>query len=142
MPRGVHVDVPVQVAFDYFVDPHQRPRWQSSLARVEDVDGEPRVGQTWVDVTKPGLKPRMRTTELDRPHRWTEVGTWHGVSATLTLVFAPAGPQACLVEATMRLRGRGLLALPVAALNRLAPLAVRADLTKAAKILAGHPSAG
>ena len=49
--------VPCEVAFDYLADPARRPEWQSSLARVEDVDGEPRVGQTWVDVTRPGLRP-------------------------------------------------------------------------------------
>ena len=70
-----------EVAFDYLADPRHRPEWQSSLARVEDVDGEPRVGQTWVDVTTPGLRPAMETTELDRPHRWTERGTWRGFSA-------------------------------------------------------------
>ena len=47
---------------------------------VSEVDGEPRVGQTWVDETKPGLKPRMRTTELDRPSRWSESGTWRFVA--------------------------------------------------------------
>lgn len=138
MSRPVRFDVPVEVAFDFLVDPHQRPRWQSSLARVEQVDGEPRVGQTWVDVTVPRLKPRMRTTELDRPHRWTEVGTWHRVSATLTLTFFPAGPAACDVTATMHLEAGGALRLPVSVLDRLAPLPVRADLAAAAKILGGR----
>ena len=75
-------------AFDYLVDPRRRPEWQSSLRRVSEVDGEPRVGQTWVDETKPGLKPRMRTTELDRPARWSESGTWRFVRADLTLDLA------------------------------------------------------
>ena len=92
--------MPREVAFDYLADPHHRPEWQSSLARVEDVDGEPRVGQTWVDVTKPGMRPAMETTELDRPHRWTEVGTWRGFSATLTLTFT-ATATGCDVEPTM-----------------------------------------
>ena len=48
----VRFDVPADVAFDYLVDPHRRPEWQSSLRRVEDVGtGAPRVGQRWVDVT-------------------------------------------------------------------------------------------
>ena len=92
--------VPSQVAFDYLVDPTRRPEWQSSLARVADVDGEPRVGQTWTDVTKPGLRPRMQTTELDRPRRWTERGVWHGVTATVTLDFADT-PTGCEVSATI-----------------------------------------
>ena len=53
--------VPREVAFDYLVEPRNRVQWQSSLARVEDVDGAPRVGQTWVDVTRPGLRPRLET---------------------------------------------------------------------------------
>src|SRR4029079_17798195 len=72
-----------ETAFDYLVDPRRRPEWQSSLRRVSEVDGEPRVGQTWVDETKPGLKPRMRTTELVRPARWAEEGTWRFVRAEL-----------------------------------------------------------
>ncbi len=123
--------MPPEVAFDYLADPHHRADWQSSLARVEDVDGEPRVGQTWVDVTKPGLRPDMRTTELDRPHRWTETGTWRGISATLTLVFT-ATPTGCDVEPTMVLRGRGVLGPVARVLGLAAPYAVRGDLRHAA----------
>ena len=60
-----------ETVFDYLVDPRRRPEWQSSLRRVSEVDGEPRVGQTWVDETKARIKPRMRTTELVRPVRWS-----------------------------------------------------------------------
>lgn len=131
----VHLPVPPEVAFDYLADPHNRPAWQSSLARVADVTPGPAVGQTWIDVTVPGLRPRMETTVLDRPHRWTEVGTWRRVSAELTLDFAPA-PGGCIVEPTMRLRG------PLAfLLNPIAPYAVRSDLERAAKLLA-PPHAG
>lgn len=118
--------VPCEVAFDHLVDPRNRPLWQSSLARVEDVDGEPRVGQTWTDVTKPGLRPRMETTELDRPHRWTEVGTWRFVRATLTLEFA-ATSTGCDVTATID------VPLP---LRLPARLAARSDLRRAAATLA------
>jgi len=113
------------VAFDYLVDPHNRASWQSSLARVEDIDGEPRVGQTWTDVTKPGLRPRMETTELDRPHRWAERGTWRRISATLTLTFVPT-PTGCDVTADFAINP--LLRLP-------ALLAVRGDLRHAAATL-------
>ena len=89
--RGVRFAVPPEVAFDYLVDPRNRAAWQSSLRRVEGVTGQPRVGQRWVDVTVPGLRPRMETTVLERPHRWTEVGRWHGIDAELTLVLASDG---------------------------------------------------
>ncbi len=111
-----------ELAFDYLADPKRRPQWQSSLARVEDVDGEPRVGQTWTDVTKPGLRPRMETTELDRPRRWTEVGRWRGITATLTLQFTET-PTGCEVAATFD------IARP---LRMPAIWAVRSDLRRAA----------
>ncbi len=123
----VTVSFPVscEVAFDYLADPHHRADWQSSLARVEDVDGEPRVGQTWTDVTKPGLRPRMETTELDRPRRWTERGTWRRITATLTLEFRPT-PTGCDVVADFAINP--LLRLP-------ALWAVRGDLRHAASRL-------
>jgi hypothetical protein len=114
--------VPREVAFDYLADPRRRPEWQSSLARVADVDGEPRVGQTWVDVTRPGLRPRMETTELDRPRRWSERGTWHGITATLTLEFTETA-TGCDVAASFD------IARP---LRRPALWAVRSDLRRAA----------
>ena len=120
-----------ELAFGHLADPHNRASWQSSLARVEDVDGEVRVGQTWTDVTKPGLRPAMRTTELDRPHRWTEVGTWRGISATLTLTFEPTR-TGCEVSASMSLAGRGLWSPVARVLGVIAPYGVRSDLRHAA----------
>lgn len=132
--RRVSMPVPPEVAFDYLVDPRRRPEWQSSLARVEGVSGEPRVGQTWVDVTRPGLRAAMETTELDRPTRWTERGTWRGVGATLTLSFAPA-PGGCTVAVDFAITGPG----PLGPLMRLVTIAsrpaVRADLRRAARAL-------
>jgi uncharacterized protein YndB with AHSA1/START domain len=111
-----------EVAFDYLADPANRAQWQSSLSRVEDVDGDVRVGQTWTDVTKPGLRPRMETTELDRPHRWSERGRWRGITATLTLTFAETA-TGCDVTATVE------APLPI---RLVAPYAVRSDLRRAA----------
>jgi hypothetical protein len=132
----VRFDVPADVAFDYLVDPHRRPEWQSSLRRVEDVDpGAPRVGQRWVDVTVPGLRPRMRTTVLDRPRTWTEVGSWRGIDAVLTLDFVPDG-DGCRVTPTFRVTGRGA-ARPLAwVVDRVAVLGVLPDLRRAARLLA------
>lgn len=123
-----------EVAFDYLVDPRNRAAWQSSLARVEDVDGEPRVGQTWTDVTRPGLRPAMETTELDRPRRWAEQGRWRGFAARLTLTLVPAG-TGCEVRFDFEVTSRGLLRLVGAALTAVAVPAVRADLRRAADIL-------
>ena len=133
----VHFDVPRERAFDYLADPRNRPAWQSSLSRVEGVTGEPRVGQRWIDVTKPRLRPRMETTALERPVRWTETGTWHAFHAVLTLEFTETpGPRGgCDVRATMRLDAHGPVRPLAALLDRLAPSAVAADLRRAAKIL-------
>lgn len=132
--RAVAFDVPVDVAFDYLVDPRNRPQWQSSLRRVEDVEGDPRVGQTWVDVTGPGLRPAMRTTALEHATTWTEQGVWRRIEATLTLRFTPSG-AGCLVTAEAAVSGRGL-ARPLGPLiTRAAALAVPGDLRQAARIL-------
>ena len=127
--------VPTEVAFDYLVDPANRPEWQSSLASVADVRGEIGLGQTWTDVTKPGLRPSMRTTAYDRPRSWSEAGTWKAVTATLDLTFTPSG-TGCDVGFRFRitgtnalLRGGGLLA------SAASVLPVRADLRTAARIL-------
>jgi Polyketide cyclase / dehydrase and lipid transport len=122
---AVAFPVSCEVAFDYLADPTHRAEWQSSLARVEDVEGEPRVGQTWTDVTRPGLRPRMETTELDRPHRWSERGTWRGITATLTLEFAETA-TGCDVTATFDI---------ARLLRRPALWAVRGDLRHAASNL-------
>lgn len=132
---SVHFQAAPEVVFDYLVDPANRAEWQSSLRRVEEVAGSVGVGQTWVDVTTPGLRPRMETTELARPRHWTEIGIWRSVSATLTLTLTPAG-AGCDVEPTMRLEGRGLARLVAPVLNLVSPGAVRSDLRRAARILA------
>jgi hypothetical protein len=128
---SIEFDVPAEVAFDFLADPANRPLWQSSLRRVEDVTpAAPAVGQSWVDVTSPGLRPRMETTVLDRPHTWTERGSWRGVTAELTLTFEPV-TAGCVVTAEARVDG--FLVGPV--LTRLAPYAVAGDLRRAAGIL-------
>jgi len=121
-----------EVAFDYLVDPRNRPDWQSSLRRVSSVDGEPRPGQTWVDETRLGMRPRMRTTAFDRPSHWSETGTWRFVRADLTLDFADA-PGGCAVAYQFRIHALGTLG---ALASRMSAPAVRADLRRAASRLA------
>ena len=131
--------VPAEVAFDYLIDPRHRPEWQSSLRRVELVDDRVAVGQRWVDVTVPGMRPRMETTVLERPHTWTEAGRWGGVEAVLTLRFTPAG-EGCVVEPDFSLTGRGVARLVLPALRLLAAPAVRSDLRRAARLLSRRRS--
>ncbi|GGO79365.1 SRPBCC family protein [Nocardioides deserti] len=141
MSRSVHFPVPPEVVCDYLADPANRAEWQSSLARVEDVVGEVGVGQTWTDVTVPGLRPRMRTTALVRPQRWAETGTWGAFEADLALELAPAPGGGCVVTVRMELRGRGPAGLLARALGVVSPAAVRSDLRRAARILGErHPT--
>ncbi|WP_211349019.1 SRPBCC family protein [Nocardioides litoris] len=136
MVAPIRFQVSCEEAYDYLVDPANRPEWQSSLRGVADVRGpDGVVGQTWTDVTLPGLRPRMELTDADRPHRWSERGTWRGFDATLTLTFTAVG-SFCDVGVVMHVAGTGLARPVAAALNRVAPSAVRSDLVRAAKILA------
>lgn len=122
--------VPREVAFDYLSDPRTRPQWQSSLAGVEQVAGAG-DGQTWRDVTRVGVRPRMRTTTHRRPHEWAETGSWRGVRADLTLRFDATVPG-CLVRYRFRIHLLG----PVGFLASLVSLPfVRADLRRAARLL-------
>jgi len=139
MERQLHgtvsFEVPAEVAFDYLADPRNRPEWQSSLRRVEDVDGEPRAGQTWTDVTKPGLRPAMRTDVHERPRLWSESGTWRWVRADLTLRFDAVGDRACDVRFAFRVHVLGPVGLAV---SLVSVPAVRSDLKRAARILSSR----
>jgi uncharacterized protein YndB with AHSA1/START domain len=135
---SVEYAVPVQVAFEYLADPRNRPEWQGSLRSVELIDeGPPRVGQRWLDRTRPGLVPTMEITELVPDRAWSETGRWRGlVLADLTLQFSPRVPEGCRVDVAFGVRGRG----PLRPLGWLASgaglLAVRSDLARAGRILA------
>lgn len=136
-PQGtVTVDFAAPPADVYacFVDPALRPTWQSSLRRVEDVRGDGGVGTTWVDVTSFGVRPRMTTTVAEPGVAWAETGTWRGLDADLRLDFHPlaAGTR---VVATFGLRVPRVLAPVGFVLRRLAPLGVRSDLERAARIV-------
>jgi hypothetical protein len=141
MPRTVSFDVAPDVAFDYLVDPANRPEWQSSLRSVELLsEGPPRVGSTWIDRTKPGLNPRMETTVQDRPVRWSEVGRWHGLEAELTLTFSPRASDTTGggtdVVASMTFQGSPVWRPVAFLLERISPAPVASDLRRAARILA------
>ena len=133
--RSVAFDVPVEAAFDYLVDPRNRPQWQSSLRRVELLDApDPHAGQRWTDITAVGARPAMETVRLDRPAVWAERGRWRGIDATLTLLFTSRG-SSCLVSAHVEVTGRGIAKPLGPVLTRAASLAVPRDLLRAARIL-------
>lgn len=144
MPGGaVDFAVPVEAAYDFLVDPLQRPRWQSSLRGVELLDALPEGGHVpagirWIDVTWPGVRPRMVLTEADRPRRWVEHGEWGPFEAELTLVFVPT-PGGCRVEANFEVRADGVWTPLGAVVSKLGRRPVLGDLRRAARIL-GAPA--
>ncbi|MCR5976538.1 SRPBCC family protein [Gordonia jinghuaiqii] len=136
---------PIEVTFDYLADPTNRPQWQSSLRRIDDLRGVGEragdVGTSWTDVTVvPGVTPRMEVTEC-RPHRvWQEIGRWRSVDAVLTLTFEERsdGGTDVHAEAVLTVPAAGGLVLNAA--RWPAARAVRADITRAAAILAEQRS--
>lgn len=128
--------VPLAVAYPYLADPRNRPEWQSSLKSVEMLDeGDPRIGMRWRDHTAAGIVADMEITGMQPGAVWSEVGRWRAVSAILTLGFEQTS-NGCDVHVRFRVRGPGLLA-PVGWLATGAGLlAVRADVRRAARLLA------
>jgi hypothetical protein len=136
----VAFDVPVEVAFDYLVEPRNRPEWQSSLSRVDLAGDEvAHEGMAWVDVTRLGVRADMRLVEMNRPALWSEWGEWRDrVRARLTLAFVPT-TDGCLVVPDLVLGVDGWFGRPLtAALVRLARPAIRADLRRASRILSAR----
>lgn len=130
----VELPAPVDAAYAYLSDPANRPAWQSSLRRVEDVCGGGEAGSTWTDVTVLGLRPRMRVTVADPGRAWAETGRWRGVDADLRLDFIPTGTGSRVV-ATFDVRTPPALHPLGPLLRRLAVPAVRGDLRRAGRAL-------
>ncbi|PVG84856.1 polyketide cyclase [Nocardioides gansuensis] len=127
---------PPEVVFTYLADPRNRPEWQASLTSVTLTDrSEPHVGMTWRESTLVGVRPRLEITHLEPCRLWAERGRWHGVTATLALRFT-AIPGGTRVRADGEVTARGPWGAAAAAAGRLASRAVKADLERAARVLA------
>ena len=129
-PVVVDLPVPADRAFGYLADPRNRPAWQSSLRAIADAEPD---GSTWTDVTVvPGLRPRLRTTASEPPHRWAEEGRWGPVRADLELAFTESPDQGgCRVAARFTVHALGLGPL----LTRIARAAIADDLRRAGRLL-------
>lgn len=140
----VSFDAPIDVTFDYLADPTNRPEWQSSLRRIDDLrpigDRAGDVGTSWTDVTVvPGVSPRMEVTAYEPRRRWQEIGRWRSVDAVLTLTFAEREARTDVhAEAVLTVPAIGGLMLT--ATRWPAAQAVRADLERAARLLADRGS--
>jgi uncharacterized protein YndB with AHSA1/START domain len=132
---------PPSTVFRFLANPHNRPLWQASLRAVAEVDeGEPRVGMSWCDVTRVGIRPSMRITRLTPYRLLEEAGSWRGVDGLLTLRFVRTQGGGTRLTADGRLSGHGAFALAAAFTGRLAPETIRKDLLRASDVLSAHPS--
>ncbi|GAA3713886.1 SRPBCC family protein [Gordonia hankookensis] len=134
---------PPTTTFDYLVDPENRPHWQSSLRRIEDLapvgDRAGGTGTSWRDITLvPWVRPRLEVIECVAPLRWREIGRWWFVDASLSLAVS------ALPDGRTEVRARAYLTVPLIlsastlVLTMLAPFALRADLDSAASIVGGY----
>lgn len=142
----VEFAAPVRTVFDYLGDPRNRPEWQSSLLSVNMTEStDPYVGMRWKETTVVGVRPQMEITALEPGELWGENGTWHGISADLTLRFTEiddvtggsSAEPGCRVRAEGVIHGSGLWRVPTVVAGRLGSGAIRADLRRAARLLAG-----
>ena len=126
---------PPRTAYTYLADPRNRPEWQSSLLSVTLRErSEPYAGMRWRETTVVGVRPRMEIVEMAPYRLWTERGTWHGVTAVLTLRFTAVG-EGCRVRATGEVTGSGAWSLAALSSGWLASSAIGADLRRASRIL-------
>ncbi len=137
---SVVFDSPAETVFDYLVDPEMRPEWQASLRRIDDFMPAGRrpggTGTTWTDVTVvPCLAPRMEVTDDEPYERWTEIGGWWFVDASLTLQVTARDDGRTRVDVAAFLTVPIALAPGISILRRLTPRALRDDLERAARIL-------
>jgi uncharacterized protein YndB with AHSA1/START domain len=125
--------------FRFLAEPRNRPRWQSSLRTVVEIDpGDPHPGMHWRDVTKAGIRPHMQLTELVPYRVITEIGTWRGVDGVLTLRFLKTA-QGTRLTAEGRLIGHGVFKVAAAVSGRFAPETIRKDLLRASEVLIWEP---
>lgn len=139
MTGTVSVDFPQppHAVFAFLADPRTRPRWQSSLRRVEFLsEARSGVGTRWIDVTTAGVRPVMEVTVSEPDRVWAERGTWRGIEAVVTMRFTPTSPGT-RVEVDVDLGGAAWLRPVHWVLAGLAPLALRSDLRRAARVLPG-----
>ncbi|WP_205304977.1 SRPBCC family protein [Nocardioides sp. 616] len=131
----VDVEAPVGRVFDYLSEPANRPAWQASLRRVDQLtDGPARIGTRWYDVTWPGMRPLMEITDWEQNVRWVELGRWRGLEVTLDLVFVPLDEHRTRVRATTDVQAAGWSRPLGWVLDRTGPLAARDDLRRAGRL--------
>lgn len=133
------VDAPVGPLFGYLADPRNRPQWQSSLRRVEEVSGSGELATTWYDVTVIGARPWLEVTEYEPERVWAEHGRWHGLEASLVVGFAGVDERRTELSVRVDFWGSGIYRLAGWGMNAITPAGVRSDLRRAARLVARQP---
>jgi uncharacterized protein YndB with AHSA1/START domain len=138
MELEVVLDAPVERVFAFLADPENRPRWQSSLRRVETITtGEPRAGTRWREQPLGLGWVELEIVRFERDREWSERAELALGTFTLTLRFTPEGAATRVhVDAELALRGAARLLGPGARL--VLPRAFASDLRRAGRILAGE----
>ncbi|QIX25422.1 SRPBCC family protein [Nocardioides sp. JQ2195] len=135
-----------ETVFAWLADLRNRPLWQGSLRAVDLTASPPYdVGTRWLDVTWPGLRPRMEVTVFEPGVRWAERGHWHGLEVDLVLDFTrtPTGkPTGTTVRAVASTSAPGWRRPIGWGLGLLGPAAARDDLRRAARLMARHSDDG
>lgn len=130
---------PIERVFAFLSEPSERPRWQSSLRRIERLtEGETRVGTRWRE--RPLGLPwvELEIVRFERDRVWTERAELAIGTFVLTLRFTRQGPATTRVDvdAELSLRGPAKLLAPGARL--VMPRAFASDLRRAERILRGE----
>lgn len=138
MELEVVLDAPVERVFAFLADPENRPRWQSSLRRVQVLtEGEPGVGARWREQPLGLGWVELEIVRFERDRAWSERAELALGTFTLTLRFTPEGTATRVhVDAELALRGAARLLGPGARL--VLPRAFASDLRRAGRILASE----
>jgi uncharacterized protein YndB with AHSA1/START domain len=127
------LDAPREAVFDVISDPSRRTEWQSSLVSVHvATEGPPRLGTTWHEFARGGLRFDLEITEFERPVRWAESARGRIANARLAVILeAPAGAaRSTRVIVYVEVDFRGPLKLAGPLVRVLMPAALRADLRR------------
>jgi len=135
MELEVVLDAPIERVFAFLADPENRPRWQSSLRRVELItNGEPRLGTRWREQPIGLGWVELEIVRFDQDREWSERAELAFGTFTLTLRFTPEDAATRVhVDAELALRGAARL-LGLGA-RLVLPRAFASDLRRAGRIL-------
>lgn len=87
------IKVPIEYAFDYVVNPANRPQWMDKVLEVKDISPGPvGVGTSWNEKQKVAgriIEFVAKITDLDRPHKYAMNMLIPGGKGILVTTFEP-----------------------------------------------------